>query len=77
MCLNHSVCVRATAEYTKQVNEAGKDVWVVLHLYQEPLQVSKLLNQHLAILAKKFPATKFVNIKSQVGSHLAWSLGFD
>lgn len=50
-------------EYVKEVNEAG-DVWVVLHLYQEYLRSSKLVNIVLARLAQRHPHTKFLKIKS-------------
>eukprot|EP00126_Sphaerothecum_destruens_P005601 Sdes_comp18915_c0_seq1m9372 len=51
-------------EFIEQVNKAGENVWVVLHLYQESLVVSKLFNARLEALAQKFPACKFLKIKS-------------
>ncbi|KJE89795.1 phosducin-like protein 3 [Capsaspora owczarzaki ATCC 30864] len=47
-------------EFVDQVNKAGKDVWVVLHLYKDSVQQCVLVNNHLRTLAKKFPQTKFV-----------------
>jgi len=50
-----------TAEdYVQEVNKAGEDVWVVLHLYQHSLPICKLLNEYLQHLAAKFPQTKFL-----------------
>ncbi|XP_011694581.1 PREDICTED: viral IAP-associated factor homolog [Wasmannia auropunctata] len=46
--------------YVKEVNNAGEDVWVVLHLYKSGIPLCTLVNQHLASLARKFPATKFL-----------------
>lgn len=54
----------AASDYKREVNEAGEGVWVVLHLFQEQLVMSKLVNKHLAELAKKFPTTKFLKISS-------------
>ena len=51
-------------EFVDEVNKAEKDVWVILHLYQESLPVCKVFNARLSSLAKKFPCVKFLNIKS-------------
>ncbi|XP_064383515.1 phosducin-like protein 3 [Halichondria panicea] len=47
-------------DYVGEVNKAGEDVWVVLHLYKSGIPLCALLNQHIAQLAAKFPATKFL-----------------
>lgn len=47
-------------EYIQEINSAGEGIWVVLHLYKQGIPLCALINQHLAILANKFPATKFV-----------------
>ncbi|XP_075705728.1 phosducin-like protein 2 isoform X2 [Rhinoderma darwinii] len=46
--------------YIKEVTNAEADVWVVLHLYRSSVPMCDLLNNHLGILAKKFPETKFL-----------------
>ncbi|XP_034059504.1 phosducin-like protein 3 [Gymnodraco acuticeps] len=47
-------------DYIKEVNKAGEDIWVVLHLYKQGLPLCTLINQHLSVLARKFPQTKFL-----------------
>lgn len=47
-------------EYIQQVNKAGKDTWVILHLYKQGIPLCTLINQHLGSLARKFPQTKFL-----------------
>ncbi|XP_076174270.1 viral IAP-associated factor [Ptiloglossa arizonensis] len=47
-------------DYVQEVNNAGEDVQVVLHLYKTGIPLCTLVNQHLANLARKFPATKFL-----------------
>ncbi|XP_014208815.1 viral IAP-associated factor homolog [Copidosoma floridanum] len=47
-------------DYVLEVNQAGEDVWVVLHLYKSGIPLCTLVNQHLSSLAKKFPMTKFL-----------------
>jgi len=46
--------------WKKQVNEAGEDIVVIVHLYNHSIPLCKLLNQHFNTLAKKFPEIKFV-----------------
>uniref|UniRef100_A0A8C5P8M7 Phosducin like 2 n=1 Tax=Leptobrachium leishanense TaxID=445787 RepID=A0A8C5P8M7_9ANUR len=48
--------------YVKEVTNAKEDVWVVLHLYRSRLSSCLLLNHHLAMLADKFPETKFLKV---------------
>uniref|UniRef100_A0A4W3IJU8 Phosducin like 2 n=1 Tax=Callorhinchus milii TaxID=7868 RepID=A0A4W3IJU8_CALMI len=47
-------------EYVKQITYAGKEIWVVLHLYRPGIPMCTLVNHHLTELAKKFPETKFM-----------------
>lgn len=47
-------------DYVEQVNKAGDSVYVVLHLYKQGIPLCALINQHLNMLAQKFPATKFL-----------------
>ncbi|KAK2702225.1 viral IAP-associated factor homolog [Artemia franciscana] len=47
-------------EYKEEVNNAGDEVWVVLHLYQHSMPLCKVVNHHLNTLAKKFSTTKFL-----------------
>lgn len=47
-------------DYVQEVNNAGEDIWVVLHLYKSGIPLCTLINQYLANLARKFPATKFL-----------------
>jgi len=48
------------SEWVEQVNKAGEDVWVIIHLYKDSIVQCKLINMHLTALAKKFPCTKFL-----------------
>eukprot|EP00045_Choanoeca_perplexa_P002314 m.23895 g.23895 ORF g.23895 m.23895 type:complete len:238 (+) comp11445_c0_seq1:41-754(+) len=48
------------AEYTKEINQAGPGVWVVVFLYKNEVLVCRRLQQILKELAAKFPAVKFV-----------------
>jgi len=50
----------SATDYVEQVNKAGEGVWVVLHLYKQGIPLCTLINQHLNILAKKFPEVKFL-----------------
>ncbi|CAL1581433.1 unnamed protein product [Knipowitschia caucasica] len=47
-------------DYIKEVNEAGPGIWVILHLYKPGIPLCTLINQHLSVLARKFPQTKFL-----------------
>nr|XP_060625746.1 phosducin-like protein 3 [Anolis sagrei ordinatus] len=47
-------------DYVQEITKAGKDIWVVLHLYKQGIPLCALINQHLNGLAKKFPEVKFV-----------------
>lgn len=50
----------SAADYVKEVNNAGDDVWVILHLYKAGIPLCTLINQYFNSLARKFPATKFL-----------------
>ncbi|XP_060103288.1 phosducin-like protein 2 [Heteronotia binoei] len=47
-------------QYVKEVTNAPKDVWVVIHLYKSSIPMCSLVSRHLSQLAQKFPETKFV-----------------
>uniref|UniRef100_A0A8C8RL24 Phosducin like 2 n=1 Tax=Pelusios castaneus TaxID=367368 RepID=A0A8C8RL24_9SAUR len=47
-------------QYVKEVTDAQKDLWVVIHLYRASIPMCLLVNQHLSLLARKFPEIKFV-----------------
>ncbi|KAI7852500.1 thioredoxin-like protein [Circinella umbellata] len=51
-------------DFVKEVTEASKECYVVVHLFKDYIPACKLMNQHLAQLAKEFKATKFVKIVS-------------
>ncbi|XP_041360857.1 phosducin-like protein 3 [Gigantopelta aegis] len=61
-----SVVEISKADWVTQVNEAGSGVWVVIHIYKQGIPLCTLLNQYLSILARKFPATKFLKSVSTV-----------
>uniref|UniRef100_A0A6G3MHH1 Viral IAP-associated factor homolog (Trinotate prediction) n=1 Tax=Henneguya salminicola TaxID=69463 RepID=A0A6G3MHH1_HENSL len=48
------------ADYTTEINEAGKDIWVILHLYQENVQKCLSINASMNTLAAQYPMIKFV-----------------
>lgn len=47
-------------DYVDEVNKAGEDIWVVLHLYKQGIQLCALINQFMNQLAERYPATKFI-----------------
>ena len=47
-------------DYVDEVTKAGKDIYVILHLYSRGVPFCQLINQHFNVLAPKFPCTKFV-----------------
>lgn len=53
-------------EYVREVNKAGEGVWVVLHVYKQGIPLCSLINNHINVLAQKFPATKFLRSVSSV-----------
>ncbi|EPX72504.1 phosducin family protein [Schizosaccharomyces octosporus yFS286] len=49
-------------EYTKEVTEDSKNVFVVVHMFQDSIPACKLLNGILERLAPMYPQIKFVKI---------------
>ncbi|NXK18424.1 PDCL2 protein, partial [Arenaria interpres] len=47
-------------QYVKEVTNAPKDLWVIIHLYRSSIPVCLLVNDHLSLLARKFPEVKFL-----------------
>ncbi|KAG7213180.1 hypothetical protein KM043_002494 [Ampulex compressa] len=47
-------------DYVQEVNNAGEDICVVLHLYKTGIPLCALVNRYLDNLARKFPTTKFL-----------------
>ena len=47
-------------DYVQEVNKAGEDVFVVLHLYKQGVPLCALINEYMNRLAPKFPCTKFL-----------------
>ena len=47
-------------DYVQEVNKAGDDVFVVLHLYKQGVPLCALINEYMNRLAPKFPCTKFL-----------------
>lgn len=50
----------SAVDYVDEVNKAGDDVWVVLHLYKSGIPLCDVINHHIQALARKFPTTKFL-----------------
>lgn len=50
-------------EYKAEITECN-DVFIVLHLHQDHIELSRVLNQILINLAKKFPCVKFLRIEA-------------
>ncbi|NXV12373.1 PDCL2 protein, partial [Cepphus grylle] len=46
--------------YVKEVTNAPEDVWVIIHLYRASIPLCLLVNNHLSLLARKFPEVKFL-----------------
>lgn len=51
-------------EFVKEVNQAGNDIWVVLHLMVASKLECKLLHQVMCKVAAKFKYVKFLRIRS-------------
>lgn len=47
-------------EYVDEVNKAGQDIWVVLHLYANGIPQCNLIHHYMNELAVRFPQTKFL-----------------
>jgi thiol-disulfide isomerase/thioredoxin len=57
-----SVTQISKTDWQTDVTDASKNVWVVVHLFQNHLPACKLINAHLDTLARKYRATKFLKI---------------
>ncbi|XP_074602933.1 uncharacterized protein LOC141856500 isoform X1 [Brevipalpus obovatus] len=55
-----SVLEISRQDWVDEVNKAGQDVWVVIHVFQEGNILCSLINQYFNQLALKFPFTKFI-----------------
>ncbi|KAJ1823562.1 phosducin [Coemansia sp. RSA 2675] len=51
-------------DYKRQVTEASRDSWIVVHLFRDSIPECKLMNRFLGELAQQYRATKFVKIIS-------------
>ncbi|KNE61877.1 hypothetical protein AMAG_07149 [Allomyces macrogynus ATCC 38327] len=49
-------------DFVREVTEASKDVWVVVHLFKDGIPACRLINAILATLAPKHAETKFLKI---------------
>ena len=47
-------------DYVREVNQAGEETFVVLHLYKQGIPLCALINQFMTNLAVKFPTVKFI-----------------
>jgi len=56
-------------EWKDQVTNAPQDEFVVVNLYKQGVPQSRLLDQIMTQLAKKFKATKFVRIRAEEAIH--------
>jgi thioredoxin-like negative regulator of GroEL len=52
------------ADWTREVNDASQECWVLVHLYQTYAEECGLMGAALDTLAAKFRALKIVKIKS-------------
>ncbi|XP_058798686.1 viral IAP-associated factor homolog [Phymastichus coffea] len=55
-----SVTEISAQDYVQEVNKAGEDIWVILHLYKSGIPLCSLINQYLSSLARRFPTIKFL-----------------
>lgn len=51
-------------EWVREVTDASKSCWVIVHLYQDYITECRLLENALLILASKFKYIKFLKIRS-------------
>jgi len=56
----------AGQDFVQEVNKAGDDIWVVLHLYKAGVPLCSLINNHITVLAQKFRKTKFLKSVSNL-----------
>ena len=55
--------------WTQEVNQAGDDIWVIVHLYDKGVMLSNQLNNHFVNLAQKYKHVKFVRGVAKVSCH--------
>jgi hypothetical protein len=60
-----SVIEISRVDWVKEVTECSKDCWVCVHLYEDSIPHCTLVDEAMKILCAKFPAVKFINIRSQ------------
>jgi len=56
-------------EWKAEVTNAPPNIFVVVNLYKQGVPQSRLLDQHLALLAPKHKAVKFVRIRAEEAIH--------
>lgn len=54
----------SAADWKREVTEAGEEIYVVVHLFQQSVEGCKLMDARLLGLSGKFPHTKFVKCKA-------------
>jgi hypothetical protein len=57
-------CEISKDEYLREVTEASKSSWVVIHLYQDSILGCNLVDEAILQLAPKFKFVKFLKIRS-------------
>ena len=53
------------SEWTQEVNEASKQAWVVVYLFDPSVEACKVMDQLIETIAKLHPDVKFVSIPAQ------------
>jgi len=53
-------------DYKREVNNAGENIWVILHLYKTGIPLCALINQQIVQLSRKYPQMKFLKSISTV-----------
>ena len=51
------------------MNQAGDDIWCIVHLYDKGVMLSNQLNNHFVNLAQKYKHVKFVRGVAKVSCH--------
>lgn len=57
--------ILSLSSFIFEVNKAGEEIWVILHLYAKGVPFCSLLNQYFTELAMKFPTVKFLRSIAQ------------
>jgi hypothetical protein len=52
------------ADWTREVNDASQNTWVIVHMFQDSMVECQLMDEALKDLAARFKYIKFVRIKS-------------